>query len=98
MIDFAFENRHYFNKNSYFYAIGGIGRDLLVRSMGDKLVRFIGDNILSYRKGELYNTFANINTGGEIRLFKSFYVNAGVGARFGLDYKMINIAGILECV
>ncbi|MFT2643674.1 vacuolating cytotoxin domain-containing protein, partial [Helicobacter pylori] len=93
MIDFAFENRHYFNKNSYFYAIGGIGRDLLVRSMGDKLVRFIGDNILSYRKGELYNTFANITTGGEIRLFKSFYVNAGVGARFGLDYKMINITG-----
>ncbi len=93
MIDFAFENRHYFNKNSYFYAIGGIGRDLLVRSMGDKLVRFIGNNTLSYRKGELYNTFASITTGGEIRLFKSFYANAGVGARFGLDYKMINITG-----
>ncbi len=92
-IDFAFENRHYFNKNSYFYAIGGIGRDLLVRSMGDKLVRFIGDNTLSYRKGELYNTFASITTGGEVRLFKSFYANAGVGARFGLDYKMINITG-----
>ncbi len=92
-IDFAFENRHYFNTNSYFYAIGGIGRDLLVRSMGDKLVRFIGDNTLSYRKGELYNTFASITTGGEVRLFKSFYANAGVGARFGLDYKMINITG-----
>ncbi len=92
-IDFAFENRHYFNKNSYFYAIGGIGRDLLVRSMGDKLVRFIGDNTLSYREGELYNTFASITTGGEVRLFKSFYANAGVGARFGLDYKMINITG-----
>ncbi|WRD10504.1 vacuolating cytotoxin domain-containing protein [Helicobacter pylori] len=92
-IDFAFENRHYFNKNSYFYAIGGIGRDLLVRSMGDKLVRFIGNNTLSYRKGELYNTFASITTGGEVRLFKSFYANAGVGARFGLDYKMINITG-----
>ncbi len=92
-IDFAFENRHYFNKNSYFYAISGIGRDLLVRSMGDKLVRFIGDNTLSYREGELYNTFASITTGGEVRLFKSFYANAGVGARFGLDYKMINITG-----
>ncbi len=92
-IDFAFENRHYFNTNSYFYAIGGIGRDLLVRSMGDKLVRFIGNNTLSYRKGELYNTFASITTGGEVRLFKSFYANAGVGARFGLDYKMINITG-----
>ncbi len=92
-IDFALENRHYFNTNSYFYAIGGVGRDLLVRSMGDKLVRFIGDNILSYRKGELYNTFASITTGGEVRLFKSFYANAGVGARFGLDYKMINITG-----
>ncbi len=92
-IDFAFENRHYFNTNSYFYAIGGIGRDLLVRSMGDKLVRFIGDNTLSYREGELYNTFASITTGGEVRLFKSFYANAGVGARFGLDYKMINITG-----
>ncbi|NOK30830.1 toxin [Helicobacter pylori E48] len=92
-INFAFENRHYFNKNSYFYAISGISRDLLVRSMGDKLVRFIGDNTLSYRKGELYNTFASITTGGEVRLFKSFYANAGVGARFGLDYKMINITG-----
>ncbi|MDZ5337924.1 autotransporter outer membrane beta-barrel domain-containing protein, partial [Helicobacter pylori] len=92
-IDFAFENRHYFNTNSYFYAIGGVGRDLLVRSMGDKLVRFIGNNTLSYRKGELYNTFASITAGGEVRLFKSFYANAGVGARFGLDYKMINITG-----
>ncbi len=92
-LNLAIENRHYFNTNSYFYAIGGIGRDLLVRSMGDKLVRFIGDNTLSYRKGELYNTFASITTGGEVRLFKSFYVNAGVGARFGLDYKMINITG-----
>ncbi len=92
-INFAVENRHYFNKNSYFYAISGISRDLLVRSMGDKLVRFIGDNTLSYRKGELYNTFASITTGGEVRLFKSFYANAGVGARFGLDYKMINITG-----
>ncbi|MGL2362618.1 autotransporter outer membrane beta-barrel domain-containing protein, partial [Helicobacter pylori] len=92
-IDFALENRHYFNTNSYFYAIGGFGRDLLVRSMGDKLVRFIGNNTLSYRKGELYNTFASITTGGEVRLFKSFYANAGVGARFGLDYKMINITG-----
>ncbi|WP_033760331.1 vacuolating cytotoxin domain-containing protein [Helicobacter pylori] len=92
-IDFALENRHYFNTNSYFYAIGGVGRDLLVRSMGDKLVRFIGNNTLSYRKGELYNTFASITTGGEVRLFKSFYANAGVGARFGLDYKMINITG-----
>lgn len=92
-IDLALENRHYFNTNSYFYAIGGVGRDLLVRSMGDKLVRFIGNNTLSYRKGELYNTFASITTGGEVRLFKSFYANAGVGARFGLDYKMINITG-----
>ncbi|MGN8495319.1 vacuolating cytotoxin domain-containing protein [Helicobacter pylori] len=92
-IDLALENRHYFNTNSYFYAIGGFGRDLLVRSMGDKLVRFIGNNTLSYRKGELYNTFASITTGGEVRLFKSFYANAGVGARFGLDYKMIDIIG-----
>ncbi len=92
-IDLALENRHYFNTNSYFYAIGGFGRDLLVNSMGDKLVRFIGNNTLSYRKGELYNTFASITTGGEVRLFKSFYANAGVGARFGLDYKMINITG-----
>ncbi|WRA29683.1 vacuolating cytotoxin domain-containing protein [Helicobacter pylori] len=92
-IDFALENRHYFNTNSYFYAIGGVGRDLLVNSMGDKLVRFIGNNTLSYRKGDLYNTFANITTGGEVKLFKSFYANAGVGARFGLDYKMIDIIG-----
>lgn len=93
MIDFVFENCYYFNINFYFYVIGGIGRDLFVRFMGDKLVCFIGNNILSYRKGEFYNIFVSIIIGGEVRLFKSFYVNVGVGVRFGLDYKMINIIG-----
>ncbi|WRD51245.1 vacuolating cytotoxin domain-containing protein [Helicobacter pylori] len=92
-INFALESRHYFNKNSYYFVIADVGRDLLINSMGDKMVRFIGNNTLSYRDGGRYNTFASIITGGEIRLFKTFYVNAGIGARFGLDYKDINITG-----
>ncbi len=92
-INFALESRHYFNKNSYYFVIADVGRDLFINSMGDKMVRFIGNNTLSYRDGGRYNTFASIITGGEIRLFKIFYVNAGIGARFGLDYKDINITG-----
>ncbi|WQS58191.1 vacuolating cytotoxin domain-containing protein [Helicobacter pylori] len=92
-INFALESRHYFNKNSYYFVIADVGRDLFINSMGDKMVRFIGNNTLSYRDGGRYNTFASIITGGEIRLFKTFYVNAGIGARFGLDYKDINITG-----
>ncbi|GAA8241646.1 vacuolating cytotoxin domain-containing protein [Helicobacter pylori] len=92
-INFALEIRHYFNKNSYYFVIADVGRDLFINSMGDKMVRFIGNNTLSYRDGGRYNTFASIITGGEIRLFKTFYVNAGIGARFGLDYKDINITG-----
>ncbi|WQW81794.1 vacuolating cytotoxin domain-containing protein [Helicobacter pylori] len=92
-INFALESRHYFNKNSYYFVIADVGRDLFINSMGDKMVRFIGNNTLSYRDGGRYNTFASIIIGGEIRLFKTFYVNAGIGARFGLDYKDINITG-----
>ncbi len=92
-INFALESRHYFNKNSYYFVIADVGRDLFINSMGDKMVRFIGNNTLSYRDGGRYNTFASIITGGEIKLFKTFYVNASIGARFGLDYKDINITG-----
>ncbi|WP_441749492.1 vacuolating cytotoxin domain-containing protein [Helicobacter pylori] len=92
-INFALESRHYFNKNSYYFVIADVGRDLFINSMGDKMVRFIGNNTLSYRDGGRYNTFASIITGGELRLFKTFYVNAGIGARFGLDYKDVNITG-----
>ncbi|MFC3847823.1 vacuolating cytotoxin domain-containing protein [Helicobacter baculiformis] len=92
-LNLALESRHYFGKNSYYFVIADIGRDLFVHSMGDKLVRFIGDNTLSYRNGGLYNTFMALTTGGEIRLWKALYINAGIGARFGLDYQDINITG-----
>lgn len=92
-LNLALESRHYFKKNSYYYVIAGIGRDLFVNSMGDKQVRFIGNDTLSYRNGGLYNTFMSLTTGGEVRLWRSFYINAGIGARFGLDYKDINITG-----
>nr|WP_163534532.1 vacuolating cytotoxin domain-containing protein [Helicobacter suis] len=92
-INLALESRHYFRKNSYYYVIAGLGRDLFVHSMGDKMVRFIGNDMLSYRYGGMYNTFASLTTGGEVRLFRSFYINAGIGARFGLDYQDINITG-----
>ncbi|GMB92684.1 immunomodulatory autotransporter protein ImaA [Helicobacter bizzozeronii] len=92
-LNLALESRHYFKKNSYYYVIAGIGRDLFVNSMGDKQVRFIGNDTLSYRNGGLYNTFMSLTTGGEVRLWRSFYINAGIGARFGLDYKDINVTG-----
>ncbi|WP_120943927.1 vacuolating cytotoxin domain-containing protein [Helicobacter labacensis] len=92
-LNLALESRHYFGKNSYYFVIADIGRDLFVSSMGDKLVRFIGNDTLSYRKGDLYNTFAGLTMGGEVRLWKSLYINAGIGARFGLDYQDINITG-----
>ncbi|BCZ18251.1 hypothetical protein NHP190003_15330 [Helicobacter sp. NHP19-003] len=92
-LNLALESRHYFNKNSYYFVLASIGRDLFVHSMGDKVVRFIGDDMLSYRNGGMYNTFAGLTTGGEIRLFRSFYINASIGARFGLDYQDINITG-----
>ncbi|WP_104758715.1 vacuolating cytotoxin domain-containing protein [Helicobacter bizzozeronii] len=92
-LNLALESRHYFKKNSYYYVIAGIGRDLFVNSMGDKQVRFIGNDTLSYRNGGLYNTFMSLTTGGEVRLWRSFYINAGIGARFGLDYQDINVTG-----
>ncbi|WP_158655724.1 vacuolating cytotoxin domain-containing protein [Helicobacter cynogastricus] len=92
-LNLALESRHYFGKNSYYFVLADIGRDLFVRSGGDKLVRFIGDDTLSYRKGGLYNTFAGLTTGGEVRLWRSFYINAGIGARFGINYQDINITG-----
>ncbi|BCZ19027.1 hypothetical protein NHP190012_06690 [Helicobacter sp. NHP19-012] len=92
-LNLALESRHYFGKNSYYFVLASIGRDLFVHSMGDKVVRFIGDDMLSYRKGGMYNTFAGLTTGGEIRLFRSFYINASIGVRFGLDYQDINITG-----
>lgn len=92
-LNLALESRHYFRKNSYYFVIVGIGRDLFVHSMGDKMVRFIGNDTLSYRNGGLYNTFTSLTTGGEVRLWRSFYINASIGARFGLDYKDVNITG-----
>ncbi|WP_231629991.1 vacuolating cytotoxin domain-containing protein [Helicobacter ailurogastricus] len=92
-LNLALESRHYFSRNSYYFVLADIGRDLFVRSMGDKVVRFIGDDMLSYRNGGMYNTFAGLTTGGEVRLFRSFYINASIGARFGLDYQDINITG-----
>ncbi|WP_158652878.1 vacuolating cytotoxin domain-containing protein [Helicobacter felis] len=92
-LNLALESRHYFGKNSYYFVLADIGRDLFVRSSGDKLVRFIGDDTLSYRKGGLYNTFVGLTTGGEVRLWRSLYINAGIGARFGLNYQDINVTG-----
>lgn len=93
MINFVLESWYYFNKNFYYFVIVDVGRDLFINFMGDKMVCFIGNNILSYRDGGRYNIFVSIIIGGEIRLFKIFYVNVGIGVRFGFDYKDINIIG-----
>ncbi|WP_104748174.1 vacuolating cytotoxin domain-containing protein [Helicobacter cetorum] len=94
-LELALETRHYYGKNSYYFVIAGVSRDLFLHSLGDKVVRFVGENSLSYRNGQAYGTFANLTTGGEMRLWRSLYVNLGVGMRFNLSYTNISTMGNL---
>lgn len=92
-LNIALETRQYFNGNSYWYFIAGVSRDILLLSKGDKEVRFVGANTLSYKKGDQLNTYASLTAGGELELFKRIYVNLGLGAKAGFAYKDINING-----
>ncbi|GAA8855054.1 hypothetical protein BTM165_14640 [Helicobacter pylori] len=90
-LNMGLESRKYFGKNSYYFVTARLGRDLLIKSKGGNMVRFVGENTLLYRKGEVFNTFAI--TGGEMHLWRLMYVNAGVGLKMGLQYQDINITG-----
>ncbi|MGN8394543.1 vacuolating cytotoxin domain-containing protein [Helicobacter pylori] len=92
-LNMGLESRKYFGKNSYYFVTARLGRDLLIKSKGDNTVRFVGENTLLYRKGEIFNTFASVVTGGEMHLWRLMYVNAGVGLKMGLQYQDINITG-----
>ncbi|OKA47680.1 toxin [Helicobacter pylori] len=92
-LNMGLEGRKYFGKNSYYFVTARLGRDLLIKSKGDNVVRFMGENTLLYRKGEVFNTFASVITGGEMHLWRLVYVNAGVGLNMGLQYQDINITG-----
>ncbi len=92
-LNMGLESRKYFGKNSYYFVTARLGRDLLIKSKGDNVVRFVGENTLLYRKGEIFNTFASVVTGGEMHLWRLVYVNAGVGLKMGLQYQDINITG-----
>ncbi|UOS56239.1 vacuolating cytotoxin domain-containing protein [Helicobacter pylori] len=92
-LNMGLESRKYFGKNSYYFVTARLGRDLLIKSKGDNMVRFVGENTLLYRKGEVFNTFASVITGGEMHLWRLVYVNAGVGLKMGLQYQDINITG-----
>ncbi|GAA7149701.1 immunomodulatory autotransporter protein ImaA [Helicobacter pylori] len=92
-LNMGLESRKYFGKNSYYFVTARLGRDLLIKSKGDNMVRFVGENTLLYRKGEIFNTFASVITGGEMHLWRLVYVNAGVGLKMGLQYQDINITG-----
>ncbi|WRF13122.1 vacuolating cytotoxin domain-containing protein [Helicobacter pylori] len=92
-LNMGLESRKYFGKNSYYFVTARLGRDLLIKSKGDNVVRFVGENTLLYRKGEIFNTFAIVITGGEMHLWRLVYVNAGVGLKMGLQYQDINITG-----
>lgn len=92
-LNMGLESRKYFGKNSYYFVTARLGRDLLIKSKGDNTVRFVGENTLLYRKGEIFNTFASVITGGEMHLWRLMYVNAGVGLKMGLQYQDINITG-----
>ncbi|GAA9866405.1 immunomodulatory autotransporter protein ImaA [Helicobacter pylori] len=92
-LNMGLESRKYFGKNSYYFVTARLGRDLLIKSKGGNVVRFMGENTLLYRKGEVFNTFASVITGGEMHLWRLMYVNAGVGLKMGLQYQDINITG-----
>ncbi|WQX15407.1 vacuolating cytotoxin domain-containing protein [Helicobacter pylori] len=92
-LNMGLESREYFGKNSYYFVTARLGRDLLIKSKGGNTVRFVGENTLLYRKGEVFNTFASVITGGEMHLWRLVYVNAGVGLKMGLQYQDINITG-----
>ncbi|RKU97593.1 toxin [Helicobacter pylori] len=92
-LNMGLESRKYFGQNSYYFVTARLGRDLLIRSKGGNTVRFVGENTLLYRKGEVFNTFASVITGGEMHLWRLVYVNAGVGLKMGLQYQDINITG-----
>lgn len=92
-LNMGLESRKYFGKNSYYFVTARLGRDLLIKSKGGNVVHFVGENTLLYRKGEVFNTFASVITGGEMHLWRLMYVNAGVGLKMGLQYQDINITG-----
>ncbi len=92
-LNMGLESRKYFGQNSYYFVTARLGRDLLIKSRGGNTVRFVGENTLLYRKGEVFNTFASVITGGEMHLWRLMYVNAGVGLKMGLQYQDINITG-----
>ncbi|MGN8442050.1 vacuolating cytotoxin domain-containing protein [Helicobacter pylori] len=92
-LNLGLESRKYFGQNSYYFVTARLGRDLLIKSKGGNTVRFVGENTLLYRKGEVFNTFASVITGGEMHLWRLVYVNAGVGLKMGLQYQDINITG-----
>lgn len=92
-LNMGLESRKYFGQNSYYFVTARLGRDLLIKSKGGNVVRFVGENTLLYRKGEVFNTFASVITGGEMHLWRLMYVNAGVGLKMGLQYQDINITG-----
>ncbi|MGL2332269.1 immunomodulatory autotransporter protein ImaA [Helicobacter pylori] len=92
-LNMGLESRKYFGQNSYYFVTARLGRDLLIKSKGGNMVRFVGGNTLLYRKGEVFNTFASVVTGGEMHLWRLVYVNAGVGLKMGLQYQDINITG-----
>ncbi|UOS28231.1 vacuolating cytotoxin domain-containing protein [Helicobacter pylori] len=92
-LNMGLESRKYFGKNSYYFVTARLGRDLLIKSKGGNVVRFVGEDTLLYRKGEVFNTFASVITGGEMHLWRLVYVNAGVGLKMGLQYQDINITG-----
>ncbi|WP_120910886.1 vacuolating cytotoxin domain-containing protein [Helicobacter pylori] len=92
-LNMGLESRKYFGQNSYYFVTARLGRDLLIKSKGGNTVRFVGGNTLLYRKGEVFNTFASVITGGEMHLWRLVYMNAGVGLKMGLQYQDINITG-----
>lgn len=88
-LNMGLESRKYFGQNSYYFVTARLGRDLLIKSKGGNTVRFVGENTLLYRKGEVFNTFASVITGGEMHLWRLMYVNAGWGLRWACNTRTL---------
>lgn len=93
-LNIALETRKYVDENSYWYVLGGVSQDLFVLSNGDELIRFVGQNTLSYQKGDrAVNMHLNLTIGGELEIFRRTYLTLGLGSKLGVFYKDIGISG-----
>ena len=94
-LNLSLETRQYFSAGSYWFINVGAQKDLFISSDDVTQVRFVGNNSLSYKEGDMLNTHLLGTAGGEVSLGKQTFVNFAVGSRVGLSYKDLNVTANL---